>query len=189
VKDLLSEKKPENLKIGSVAKLPSALVSAPISSKWKVSAVDLADDDLIDESSLLEGLPPPPLAPPSSSCGVENEGKKRACKNCSCGLAGVLPHLLFHFISNFFLLRKKLRRLRNPRAVVVQAPVQRYHWARKENQLAEIATKEMRFAVPVVRFSVSQPSSLAPRGKWSCLLRAMIYKNLRKIENHGHIKE
>jgi len=54
---------------------------------WTMSAVDLAEGDLVDEDALLDdGLEF------TRGCGPEGEskgegGKKRACKNCSCGLA------------------------------------------------------------------------------------------------------
>ena len=57
---------------------------------WKMEVNDLADNDLIDESDLIDDglllLPKPPV-----DCGTDDTttggGKKRACKNCSCGLA------------------------------------------------------------------------------------------------------
>jgi hypothetical protein len=52
--------------------------------KWKMDTGDLADGDLIDESELLDKeftLPVP------AACGPpEAGGKKRACKDCTCGL-------------------------------------------------------------------------------------------------------
>lgn len=51
---------------------------------WKVNAVDLAEDDLIDENDLLKDNIV--IATPAA-CGDESVGVKRACKNCSCGLA------------------------------------------------------------------------------------------------------
>jgi len=54
---------------------------------WRMSNIDLAEGDLVDEDELLsDGL----ILPNPSSCGTENDagaGKKRACKNCTCGLA------------------------------------------------------------------------------------------------------
>ena len=49
----------------------------------------IEDDDLIDENALLDG---DNSIQNQSGCGVDNSasgipGKKRACKNCSCGLA------------------------------------------------------------------------------------------------------
>lgn len=58
-----------------------------VSSKWKVDIGDLAEDDLVDENELLDdGIE----VTPGAGCGVDPSGaagKKRACKNCSCGLA------------------------------------------------------------------------------------------------------
>eukprot|EP01041_Mallomonas_annulata_P004594 gene4594-9128_t len=64
-------------------------VSAPLtvnkdSTAWKISTIDLAEEDLVDENELLNDN----IEVPSASCGDETStGKKRACKNCTCGLA------------------------------------------------------------------------------------------------------
>ena len=60
---------------------------------WKMALNELADDDLIDENDLLKddivtiSKDTPTNIP--SDCGTGNAaaGKKRACANCSCGLA------------------------------------------------------------------------------------------------------
>ncbi len=53
---------------------------------WKMSVTDLSEDDLIDEDSLLIDNIIPNTTP--SDCGTGNgTGKRRACANCSCGLA------------------------------------------------------------------------------------------------------
>ena len=55
-------------------------------SAWKFGASDLADDDLVDENELMDdGLVLTKKEP--TDCGADASGKKRACKNCSCGLA------------------------------------------------------------------------------------------------------
>ncbi|VDN50289.1 unnamed protein product [Dracunculus medinensis] len=48
---------------------------------WNLDA-----DEMIDENELLtkEDFKRPV---PSSDCGISYKGKKRACKNCTCGLA------------------------------------------------------------------------------------------------------
>jgi len=59
--------------------------SQHVNTSWKMSNVDLAEDDLVDENELLNDniqIPAP------AACGDEStSGKKRACKNCTCGLA------------------------------------------------------------------------------------------------------
>ncbi|GBG28360.1 Fe-S cluster assembly protein dre2 [Hondaea fermentalgiana] len=54
---------------------------------WKLMANDLGEDDeLADEDSLLAG-DEMPTKPNPAECGPDaTTGKKRACKNCSCGL-------------------------------------------------------------------------------------------------------
>ena len=55
-------------------------------SAWKISVGDLADEDLIDENDLLDDIV---IIEKPADCGVDADGvagKKRACKNCSCGL-------------------------------------------------------------------------------------------------------
>ena len=53
--------------------------------------MDLADEDLIDEDALLDNSPMVVVNEydSTSGCGEESSGKKRACKNCSCGLAEI----------------------------------------------------------------------------------------------------
>ena len=58
-------------------------------SAWKVTLTDLADEDLIDESDLMDD---DIVVNAPADCGVDPTGiagKKRACKNCSCGLAEI----------------------------------------------------------------------------------------------------
>jgi anamorsin len=56
--------------------------------KLKFDINDLAEDELIDENALLEANPLPADYKPTAGCGDESiNGKKRACANCTCGLA------------------------------------------------------------------------------------------------------
>lgn len=61
------------------------------SSKWKMVADDLAEDDLVDEGELLNdgyvSKPRGDIAGCSSDDLPDDGSKRRACKNCSCGLA------------------------------------------------------------------------------------------------------
>ncbi|XP_039248351.2 anamorsin homolog [Styela clava] len=58
---------------------------------WSLSAVDMNDDDvdLIDDDELLDDtdLLKPTPASLKASCGQAGPKKKKACKNCTCGLA------------------------------------------------------------------------------------------------------
>lgn len=55
-------------------------------STWKMAIDDADDNDMIDENELLnDGIVP---KAPVSDCGTGDAvGKKRACANCTCGLA------------------------------------------------------------------------------------------------------
>eukprot|EP00762_Andalucia_godoyi_P005613 ANDGO_00574.mRNA.1 Anamorsin homolog len=48
-------------------------------------ALNLQPDDLVDEDSLLD--PATFQNKPVYDCGADDSGKRKACKNCSCGLA------------------------------------------------------------------------------------------------------
>jgi len=77
---------------GLILPQPST-IDVPVSAStasWNISADDLQEDDLIDEDTLL-GEAPPALLPTvlgEGGCGPGTAGttKRRACKNCSCGL-------------------------------------------------------------------------------------------------------
>ena len=70
----------------SVITTTASTSSVPSTSAWKFAANDLADDDLVDENDLMDdGLVLTKKQP--AECGPDATGKKRACKNCSCGLA------------------------------------------------------------------------------------------------------
>ncbi|KAF6202197.1 hypothetical protein GE061_004595 [Apolygus lucorum] len=86
-----------NFEVGSSSKisLPVKLLQKPpesVEAVWKLS--DTTEDDLIDSDQLLDesDLIKPDPSSLKASCGVEEGGKKKACKNCSCGLAEELEN-------------------------------------------------------------------------------------------------
>ncbi|EGZ23652.1 hypothetical protein PHYSODRAFT_284771 [Phytophthora sojae] len=71
------------------AAIPLAKTAQPIK-KWTVLADDFGgddaqDDDIIDEDTLLDDTDEV-LQAAKADCGEKVGGKKRACKNCTCGL-------------------------------------------------------------------------------------------------------
>ncbi|XP_036391650.1 anamorsin [Megalops cyprinoides] len=59
---------------------------------WTLSAADMDDEDvdLLDSDSLLDAedlKAPDPTTLRAAGCGEEGKKKKKACKNCTCGLA------------------------------------------------------------------------------------------------------
>ncbi|XP_064610635.1 anamorsin homolog [Liolophura sinensis] len=93
-----SAKKPE-YELGSTSQLKlsfplkssaTAKVDASVAKVWTLSANDVLDDDLdiMDSDDLLdeEDLKKPDPASLKAECGP-GLGKKKACKNCTCGLA------------------------------------------------------------------------------------------------------
>eukprot|EP00128_Syssomonas_multiformis_P016413 Colp12_sorted_trinity150504_noHs@10363 len=65
-------------------------VSNTTANVWTVSASDFADDDLLDDEADL--LTPadkakPAVGVPKDDCEVGTGGKKKACKDCTCGRA------------------------------------------------------------------------------------------------------
>lgn len=78
--------KPEPLGSVAAVKLPtSSNKGVSEVKKWKMDLDDLADSDLIDESELKDDI----VVPEPEDCGPGVAGKKRACANCSCGLAEI----------------------------------------------------------------------------------------------------
>ena len=68
----------------------SASSSSSSSSVWKMNMNDLAEDDIIDENELLNDGIIITKRGDANGCGDSGPGvpgKKRACANCSCGLA------------------------------------------------------------------------------------------------------
>lgn len=74
--------------IGDVAKVTIPVSSSAASAgTWKMSTNDLAENELVDEDALLEESKLPADYKPAGGCGDAEGGKKRACANCTCGLA------------------------------------------------------------------------------------------------------
>jgi hypothetical protein len=55
---------------------------------WQFSTNDIQEDDLINTDDLLDETDIlKPVVDSQFDCGTSKDGKKKACKNCSCGLA------------------------------------------------------------------------------------------------------
>jgi anamorsin len=68
--------------------LPSRAAVKPAISSWKLGANDVADEELVDQDMLLDDTPVPLAAKGANDdCGPGAGGRKRACKNCTCGRA------------------------------------------------------------------------------------------------------
>ncbi|XP_056381307.1 anamorsin [Hyla sarda] len=95
----IAAKKP-NYEVGSLRQL--SLSRRPVSEKpsadpaavklWTLSANDINDEgvDLLDSDELLDQedlKKPPPSSLRAGGCGEGSEKKRKACKNCTCGLA------------------------------------------------------------------------------------------------------
>lgn len=73
----------------SIVIAETSAITEKNSSAWKVTLSNLADEDLVDESDLMDD---DIVVAAPADCGVDPTGvagKKRACKNCSCGLAEI----------------------------------------------------------------------------------------------------
>lgn len=77
--------------VGAVSKLKFASKPAVVETKkvWQFTEDDINEDDLINTDDLLDelDLKKPEKEEAKLDCGTSKEGKKKACKNCSCGLA------------------------------------------------------------------------------------------------------
>eukprot|EP00455_Lapot_gusevi_P028108 TRINITY_DN298_c0_g1_i1.p1 TRINITY_DN298_c0_g1~~TRINITY_DN298_c0_g1_i1.p1 ORF type:complete len:253 (+),score=73.85 TRINITY_DN298_c0_g1_i1:64-822(+) len=84
---VVSGSKP-NWSIGAAAPLPS-VQAKPQSNAWRLSGSDLADAEieLEDEDDLLSRDVVETKADAQMDCGTGKGAAKKACKNCSCGLA------------------------------------------------------------------------------------------------------
>lgn len=82
-----------NFEVGAASKLKFKTKKTEASNNkvWQFSQNDVAEDDLIDTDDLLDELDlKKPVPKENFDCGPEGadgEKKKKACKNCSCGLA------------------------------------------------------------------------------------------------------
>ncbi|PFX21834.1 Anamorsin [Stylophora pistillata] len=79
------------LSFGSKAALKPKVKDENVTKIWTLSAQDIDDEeiDILDSDTLLdeEDLRKPDPASLKSDCGTNKAGKKKACKNCTCGLA------------------------------------------------------------------------------------------------------
>jgi hypothetical protein len=74
----------------SFGKKPIVTSSNSAGKVWSLGSSDLADNDidLVDEDSLLAAeINKPIIQPNARDCGTGSAATKKACKNCSCGLA------------------------------------------------------------------------------------------------------
>ncbi|CAH3031763.1 unnamed protein product [Pocillopora meandrina] len=79
------------LSFRSKAALKPKVKDENVTKIWTLSAQDIDDEeiDILDSDTLLdeEDLRKPDPASLKSDCGTNKAGKKKACKNCTCGLA------------------------------------------------------------------------------------------------------
>lgn len=81
--------------VGKVSKLPLSFskksVKADVKKVWTLTSDDVNDDeiDIIDSDALLdeEDLKRPDFSDIKTDCGTGKEGRRKACKGCTCGLA------------------------------------------------------------------------------------------------------
>lgn len=73
--------------VGASSKLKFSKKAEAKPAVWKFSANDVNEDDLIDTDDLLDDLDLKKPEVQVRDCGTGNDGKKKACKGCVCGLA------------------------------------------------------------------------------------------------------
>lgn len=90
---MIQAEKP-SFEVGAASRLkfskpkPAAAAAAQENVKvWKFSADDINEDDLINTDDLLDDLDLKKPEVQVRDCGTGSDGKKKACKNCVCGLA------------------------------------------------------------------------------------------------------
>ena len=95
---VLSAEKP-NFEVGGTRKLKFASKANTTENNetkpkvWQFSANDIQEDDLINTDDLLDETDIlKPVVMDKFDCGTSKDGKKKACKNCSCGLAEELEN-------------------------------------------------------------------------------------------------
>ena len=88
-----------NFELGAAKKLSFANKSAEQNKTqqptkvWQFTQDDVQESDLIDTDDLLDDLDlKKPTLVDKFDCGTSSSGKKKACKNCSCGLAEELEN-------------------------------------------------------------------------------------------------
>jgi len=69
----------------------ASVPAAPLG--WSAAVASNSDDvELLDEDELLDEEDKAAKVPVEIDCGTSKEGKRKACKNCSCGLREILEN-------------------------------------------------------------------------------------------------
>jgi len=93
---------PTTIPVASPASTPTATAAAAAAAAWSALAAPpgarssatagAGAPDLLDEDDLLEAEDHAEKAAVTADCGTSNGGKRKACKNCSCGLREMLEN-------------------------------------------------------------------------------------------------